>query len=150
MAHAKPVADWVAVHGNAAISDAALPVNISNNPREAVVTPKLGRDHWATGVVHFPFPSAPNGSTKPMKLFVNFVTTMATARKVEIYFGGSEVYQLTLSEEDDLECLDVSSISAAGVQAGRCGHGINVSITFGFLQASSKISFESVGMVFSK
>lgn len=150
MAHTRLVADWVAVHGNAVISDASRPVNIANYPREAVVTPKLGTDHWPTGVVHFALPSAPNGSTKPIKLLVNVVTTIATARKVEIYFGGSEVYQLTLSEEDNLECLDISSISAMGVQEGRCGQGINVSISIDFRQASSKVSFESVGMVFSK
>src|SRR5579871_2007718 len=115
MAPTRPVADWVAVHGNAVISDASRPVNIANYPREAIVTPKSGTDHWPTGVVHFALPSAPNGSTKPIKLFVNFATTMAIAWKVEIYFGGSEVYQLTLSEEDDLECLDISSISAMGV-----------------------------------
>jgi hypothetical protein len=150
ISQARPVADWVAVHGNAIISDASRPVNISHHPREAVITPKVGTDHWSTGVVHFALPSAPNGSVKPMKLLINFETTMARPYKVEIYYGGSEVFQLNLSEDDTLECLDISSISPFGVQRGRCGHGINVSITIDFRQTNSKISFESVGMVFSK
>lgn len=144
------MADWVAVHGNAVLSDACRPVNISHHPRAAIVTPKVGTDHWSTGIVHFALPSSPNGSVKPMKLLINFETTMARPYKVEIFYGGSEVYQRTLSEDDTLECLDISSISPFGVQGGRCGHGINVSITIDFRQTSSKVSFESVGMVFSK
>jgi len=70
--------------------------------------------------------------------------------KVEIYFGGSEVYQLNLSEDDNLECLDIADIAATGVQGGSCGHGINVSMTLGFRQQNSKVNFESLGIVFSK
>ncbi len=71
----------------AVISAALRFVNIANYPREVVVMPEQGTDHWQTGVPHFALPSAPIGSTKPIKLLVNFVTMMAW--KVEIYFGGS-------------------------------------------------------------
>jgi len=74
---------------------------------------------------------------------------MARPCKAKIYYGSSVVFQLILSEDDTLEYLDISSISPYGVQGGRCGHGINVSITIDFRQTSSKISFE-FGMVFSK
>jgi hypothetical protein len=146
----RTVADWVAVHGNAVIPDSGLPVTIAHYAREAVVSPKLGTDHWATGVVHFPVPSPPSGSTRPTKLLVNFETDMAVFHRVEIYYGASEVYQLTLTENDTLECLDISNISSYGVEPGRSGHGINVSITIKFRQPNSQVSFESLGMVYNK
>ncbi|KAH0563503.1 hypothetical protein GP486_001924 [Trichoglossum hirsutum] len=144
----RAAADWVALHGNAVISDTLRPVDIAHSPREAVITPKIGTPDWSTGVVHFALPNAPNGSTKPSRLLVDFQTVMAIAKKVEIYFGPSEVFQLSLTDEYNLEDLDVSSISASVVQPGKCGHGISLSITLWFQQPSSKVSIESVGLIF--
>jgi len=146
----RPVADWVAVHGNAAISDSTYSVEIAHYAGEAVVSPALDREHWSTGIVHFPLCSAPNGSTKPIKLLATFETAMALIQRVELYYGGSEIYQRTLTEDDTLECLNISSISAYGVEAGRCGHGINVAIAIRFFEKNSQVSFRSIGMVYSK
>jgi hypothetical protein len=148
--HLHSTTNWVAVHGNAVISDAERPVNIAHHSRFAIVTPKVGTEHWSTGVVHFALPSAPSGSMKPIRLITEFETTMARPYKVEIFYGGSEVCQVSLSERESLNSLDISCISPFGVNNGMCGHGINVVITISFRQTSSSVSFESVGMIFEK
>jgi hypothetical protein len=146
----KVVADWVSVHGNAAVSDASFPVVIANYSGEAVVAPNLATEHWSRGVVHFPLPSAPSGNHKPIRLLADFETAMTVVQRVEIYSGGSEIYGMSLTDDETLECLNLSSVCTQGVQEGRCGHGINVTITLKYLQKNSQATFRSVGMVFSR
>lgn len=149
---APAAAKWIAVHGNAAISDTSKPVRLFYADSGATATPATKTSDETTGKIHFPIPSPPTGSVKASKLKVEFSSTSANVTYVSIYYGTTEVFTTDSKQtEHSLNTLAIPAddIDVQDVATGKIGDGIsvNLQITFGKdnTQAQS-IKFKTVGI----
>jgi len=138
--------DWVAIHGNAIVSDYSNPVNIEYTSMGAVVKPKNN----LTGTFHVPIPSAPNGNTKIKTLRIREDEDLATVSRIQIHYGRNLVYNQDITARDlNIENLQMSThFFPPQVQEGEIGHAFCVTATVLFEEPDSKITVCSLGMLF--
>ena len=138
--------DWVAIHGNAIVSDYSNPVDIEYTATGAVVKPK----HNLTGTFHAAIPSAPNGSTKIKTLQILEDEELATVSRIQIHYGKNRVYSQDITGLGlNIENLHMSAhYFPPRVQQEEMGHGFNLTATVLFEQRDSKITVWSLGVLF--
>ena len=139
-------ASWVAIHGNAIVSDHSHPVSIEHTTMGAVVKPKVN----LTGTFHAAIPSAPNGSTKIKTLQILEDEELATVSRIQIHYGKNRVYSQEITARGlNIENLHISAhFFPPRVQEGEIGHGFSVTATVLFEQTDSKITVWSLGVLF--
>jgi hypothetical protein len=148
------MANWVAIHGNAAIPDSSATntIAVTHYPKGSTVLP-TGTTFPATGVVHVVLPTAPDGYTKIDKLTVDLASSEAHVQQIQIYYSDDLEYNSAdtitdLKYSNDINTLAISDFSAAAIADGDIGNGIGITFTIYFKNAQSYLSIWSVGAHF--
>ena len=118
----------IAVHGNAAISDGAMPVVISYSSQGAIAKAPSTATLPYTGKVHFtfqnpPIPTSQKGFTIT-SLEAEVVTNIADFKQVDLYSGGSHLNSFPVPP------LKVTALGSMGPYESDSGLDVAYVITF--------------------
>lgn len=132
-------ANYIAVGGNAIISDSTSPVNIDYTSLGAIVTPKNPAP--TTGVFQCSLPNAPNGAIIPISVQINQVesnSSLASVNQVQLYNNNTLVAQWNLANLDTMLNAGLTIATRdTGTGVGGTSFGWNLSVTVLFSQPSS-------------
>ena len=143
---ASTMANWIAVPGNAIVSDFTHPLQVEYHPDGAIIKPNAGPVAFpAKGIFHAYIPSAPNGSSKVKKLQIKHAHILSKTVKVQIYHGNNMLYQgVPISPST---AVDINH-QVCNIDAEPEHLGWGVSVTVEFAGPSSVLLVSSISLEF--